>query len=106
MWGVDFQVYWLSVDALVVSSYARSLVLDFAFDLGKVKEPASRYMVEFCPLLLARNTRWSMWYVDFMIVWLVVALAGDVDELKDEWPPGDDAASTRQKISTNDIFEH
>lgn len=40
-----------------------------------------------------------MWYIVF-------AFARDIDELKDERPPRDDAAASREEITANNIFKH
>lgn len=49
---VDFEVYWLPVDTLVISGNSRSLVLDFPFDILEFRESSIRYVVEFCPFWL------------------------------------------------------
>ena len=79
---IDFEVYGLPVDAFIVSGNSCRLCLDFPFDLGKVIKSSARDMMELCPLLLSCYTCWSVWCVDFMIFWFVIALAGDIDELK------------------------
>lgn len=105
MRGVDFQVYGLSVDALVVSCYSRRFILDFAFNLGKVVEASAADVVEFCPFLLSRNARRSVWNVNLIVLWLVVALAGHVDELEDERPPCHNTTSARKEISANNVLQ-
>ena len=62
-------------------------------------------MMEFCPLLLSCNTCGSVWDMD-LIVARFVAFAWKVDELQDKWTTSDDATSSRQEISANDVFQH
>lgn len=102
---VDFQVNGLPVDALVVSCYPRSLVLDLALDVGKVVEALAGNVEELSPLLLAGNARGRVGNVDFIVV-VVVALAGQVDELENERSAGDDAAATGQEILADNVLEH
>lgn len=55
MWGIDFEIDWLPVDALVVASYSSRLILDFAFHILEVGEPTIGNMMELCPFQLRCN---------------------------------------------------
>jgi hypothetical protein len=106
MWRVDFQIDGLAVDALVVSCYPRRLGLDFALYLGEVVDSPAGNVKKLAPLLLSCYARRRMWDVYFVALVLVLALTGQVDELQDEWPPGNDAASSREEVPSDDILEH
>ena len=41
----------------------------------------------------------------FIVIGLVFTVAGQVDELQDQWPPRDDTASSREEIPSNNILE-
>ena len=102
---INLQVDWLPVDALVVSCYSRRLILDFTPNLGKVPKAAPGNVVELGPfLILACYARRCMRNVYFVVGGFVVAFRGKIDELKDEWSPCYDAASSREEISANDVF--
>lgn len=62
-------------------------------------------MMKLGPFLLSCNARRRMRYMDFITRWFVVTLTRDVDKLKDERTPSDDAASSRKKIPANNIFK-
>lgn len=78
---VNLQVYRLPVDALVVARNARSLVLDLPLDICKVVEFPPWNMMKLGPFLLLRNACWGVRYMDLIAFRLIVALAGDIDEL-------------------------
>ena len=103
---VDLEINGLSVDSLVVSCYPRGLVLDLASDLGEVVVSPPRDVQELSPLLLPSNTRWGMRDVNFIVLVGIVAFAGEVDELEDERSSSDDAATSGQEVSTDDVLEH
>lgn len=103
IWRVDLEVDGLSVDALVATSDAICLLLDFALDLGKVIPFPARNVIKLSPLFLSSDACWSVRYVYFVILWSV-ARAGDIDQLEDQWSSGDDSASSREKVSTDDVF--
>jgi hypothetical protein len=104
MGRVDLQVDWLSVDPFIVSCYSCSLRFDFTLDLGEVIESAPGDMMELAPFLLPRYARWCVGDVNFVAIWLVVAVAGQVDELQDERPASDDAAPSGEEVSTDDVL--
>ncbi len=106
MWRIDFEIDGLPVDTLVVSCYPGGLILYFAPHLGKVIELSSGYVEEFAPFLLAGYTGRSMRNMDFIVVFRIIAFAGEVDELKDKRSACYDAATSRQKISTDNVFEY
>lgn len=92
MGGVDLEVNGLSVDALVVAGDTGSLVLDLALDVAEVVESSVRDVMELCPLGTAGSTGRSIRIERGVGSALII---GDVDELKDQGPTGDDAASSR-----------
>lgn len=106
MGRVNFEIYGLSVDPLVISCDARSLVLDFTLHVGKVEEAATGDVVELCPFFLASNACRSMWNMDLIVLRSIGALAWDVDELQDEGSSCDDAASSGQEVAPYDVFEY
>lgn len=106
VWRVDLEVDGLSVDALVVSCYPGCLGLDLASNLGEVVESPSRMVEKLAPFLLACNAGGCVWDMNLVIFRLVFALARQVDELQDQRSPRDDAASSRQKVSTYNVFEN
>ena len=103
--GVDLQVDWLPVDALVVSCYPRGFVLDLALDIGEVVEPLAGNVEKLSPFLLASYTCGCVGYVDFVIV-VFVAFAWEVDELEDERPACDDTTATGKDVLADDVLEH
>lgn len=105
MWRVYLKVDRLSVDALVVSCYSCSLVLNFPPDLAEVVETATRNVIELGPLILPCHAGGCVRYVD-LIVLRLVAVAGNVDELQDQRSSGDDAASSWKEISTDNVLEN
>jgi len=52
MRGVNFEVDGLSVDALVVTSYPGSLILDLPLYVLEVREPTIWDMMKLCPFWL------------------------------------------------------
>jgi hypothetical protein len=106
MWGVDLQVDGLSVDALVVSCYPCRLVLDLASDLGEVVELPPWDMQELSPFLLSSNTRRGVGDVHFILIVGIVAFAREVDELENERPSGDDATTSGQEVSSDNVLEN
>ena len=103
---VDLEVDGLPVDALVVSCYPRRFVLDLLSDLAEVVELPSRDVEKLSPFLLPGNTRWSVGHVDFVVFVGIVAFAGQVDELENERPPGDDATASGQEVSADDVLKY
>jgi hypothetical protein len=47
-----------------------------------------------------------MRYTRVIVLRKFVVIVWDVDQLQDERPPCDDSAPARQKISSDDVFEH
>ena len=105
MWGVDLQVDWLPVDALVVSCYPRCLGLDLALDLAKVVKSPPRNVQKLSPLLLPCYTCWCVGHVDFVAFLGIFALAREVDELEDERSPRYDAAASGEKVPADDVLK-
>jgi hypothetical protein len=94
MWGVNFEVDGLPVDALVVASYPSSLILDLSFYVLEVREPTIGDVMKLCPFWLRCDTCSSMRYVDLVSSWRII-LAGYVDKLQDERPPCDYPTTSR-----------
>lgn len=105
MWRIDLEVYGLSVDSLVRARYSVGLVLNLALDLLKIVESAAWHMIELSPLLLAFHRSGRVRNVNLMVAGLVVSVGGEVYELKNERSSGDDAASTGEKVATDDVLE-
>lgn len=103
---VDLEIDRLPVDALVVTRYPSCLCLDFALDVGEVVEPPSGLVEELAPFLLSCDAGRGMRNVDFVVCRLVFTVAREVDELQDEWPPCNDATSTRQEVPTDDVLQN
>jgi len=99
----DFQVDGLSIDALVISCYSRRFVLNLASDLGEVVKLASRHVEELAPFLLFGCACGCLWHVDLFLL-VFVAVAGEVDELENERTAGDDAVSSWEKVSTDNVL--
>ena len=92
---VDFEVDGLSVDALVASCYPGRLVLDLPLDLAEVVKFTARDVTKLAPLVLTGYTGGGVWYVYLITLRLVIPVAWNIDELKNEWSAGDNAASAR-----------
>lgn len=106
MWRIDLEIDGLSIDAFVISCYPGGFCFDLPFNLGEIIKPPPRDVVKFCPFLLASDARRSMWDMDLVVDRLVVALTGNIDELKNQRSPRHDAASPGKKISADDVLEH
>ena len=92
MRGINLEVDGLSVDALVNTSDSSRLVLDLSLDVGKVVELAARDMVKFCPLGSPRSSGRSIGIAQRIGSLLIF---GNVDELENQGPSSNDAASAR-----------
>ena len=103
---VDLQVDRLPIDAFVVTSNPSSFRLNLPLDLLEIKKSPTHHMVEFRPFLLSSNTCWGMWDMDLARAGLVVPFAWDVYELQYQGSPCDDAATAREKVSSNNVFEN
>lgn len=105
VWRIDFEVDGLAVDAFVAAGYPGRLILNLSLDLAKVVELASRDVAEFTPLVLAGYARGRVWNVDVVAFGPVVSATGDVDELQDQRPAGDDAAATGEEVPADNVLE-
>jgi hypothetical protein len=99
---VDFEVDGLPVDALVGSRDPRGFILDLSLHVGEVVEPPVWNVMELGPLRAPRYVGGSVGVVDGL--WSIL-IVGDVDELKNQRPAGDDAASSRQEVSADNVFQ-
>ena len=63
-------------------------------------------MKEFAPFLLSCDTCWGVRDMDLVILVGVLAFAGEVDELEDERPPGNDAAASGEKVSADNVLKY
>lgn len=102
---VDLEIDRLPIDAFVASSNARSLCLNFSPHVVEVIPFPTRNMIELCPFLLSSNASWSMWNMNFVVSRAVVSVARYVDELENQGASGNNATSSRQKISAYDVLE-
>ena len=100
------EVYRLSVDALVTSGYSCRFSLDLLLYLGKILEFPAREMVEFCPFMLSCHTGSRVRDRDFMSFGFVLTLTRNVNELENQRPPCDNAASSWKEVSTDNIFKY
>lgn len=105
MGRVDLQVDGLTVDTLVVSSNSGRLVLNLPLDLTKIVEAAAGDVIELSPFVLASDRGRSVWHVN-LIAFGSVGIAGNVDELQDKRSTSDDAASSWEKVATNNVFQY
>ena len=88
---VYLEIYGRSIDTLVASGDACRLHLDLALHILKVVPSPPRNMMKLGPFLLRSYASRSMRNGGFAANARIVE--GDVDELKDEWTAGDDAAT-------------
>lgn len=100
---VDLKVDRLAIDAFVVSSYPRGLVLDLPLDIAKIVEASVGYVMELSPL--APTGRAGIPVGNMNSVKLDFIL-GDVDELKDQGSSSDDTTAAGQEISADDVLQH
>ncbi len=102
MWRKYFEVDGLAIDALVAPCHSCGLILDFPLDIAEVVEPPVGDVVKLGPLVPGGLSRVPVGRVRgvFRLV------AGYVDQLQDEGPPGNDAAASGKKISAHDILKH
>ena len=103
---VDLEVDGLSVDAFVVASNSRRLILDLALHLLEVVESSTGYVIELAPFVLSGYRCGSMRHVDFIVARFVFAVGGYVDELQDERSSSDNAGASREEVAADDVFEH
>jgi hypothetical protein len=88
VWGVDFEVYWLSIDALVIACYSRRLVFDFPLDILEFRKPSIWDVVELGPFWLCSYRGRCVGFWGIVIGW-------DVDELENEWSSSNDSTAAR-----------
>jgi len=105
MRGVDLEVYGLAVDAFVVSCYPCRLRLNLPLNLGEVVKSPPWVVEKFCPFCLSCYASRCVRNVDFVVFRPVFAVARQIDELQDQRAAGNDATSSGQKVSTNNVFE-
>ena len=101
---VYLEVYRLPIYSLVIPCYPECFIFDLPLDFCEIKKSLPRKMVELCPFWLASDTFRCVWDMDFVVVRPVVALTGDVDELKDERTSGNDAASSGKEVPPDDVL--
>jgi hypothetical protein len=81
MRGVDLQIDRLPVDAFVAPCYSGRLRIYLALHLREVVPSSAGDMMELSPFLLASDTCGSVGHMYFIISWLIISFAGEVDEL-------------------------
>jgi hypothetical protein len=99
MWRIDFEIYRLPIDALIIACYSGRLVFNFPLDVLEFRKPSIRYVMELGPF-------WLCSYRGRCVSFWGIIVGGDVDELENERSSSNDATATRQKVSTNDVFEN
>lgn len=99
---INLEVNGLPVDALVATSDSSRLILNFSLDIGEIGEATVWDMVELGPF---RSTGGSggpvgikSWIRSIIILW-------NIDELKNQRPTSDDAASSRKKVPADYVFK-
>ena len=103
MGGIYLQVYGLPVDSLVAACHSGRFILDLAFDVGEVAEPPVGNVVKLSPFRGSGKARGAVRTRSGLVVGFVIR---NIDKLQDQGPPGDDAASTRQEVSADNVFKH
>ena len=98
MWRIDFEIYRLPIDALIIACYSRCLVFNFSLDVLKFRKPSIWYVVELSPF-------WLCSYRGRCVSFWGIIVSGDVDELEDERPSSNDTTAPGKEISANYIFE-
>lgn len=88
---VNFEINRLTVDALVATSDSRGLVFDLSLDVGEIRKPPVRNMMEFGPFCASCGSGTSIGIAGG--VWSILVI-GDVDELEDERSSGADSTSS------------
>lgn len=101
MRGVDFEIDGLSIDALVAASDSCGFIFNFPFDIGKVVEPSVGYVMKLCPFRSAGSRRRTIRVICWVRRGVIIE---DVDELQNQGPASDDAASSGQEISADNVF--
>jgi len=105
MGRVNFEIDWLSVDALVATCDPGSLCFNLPLDLGEIVPSPAGYMMKFGPLLLSCDTGRGVRDVYFVVRRFVLPFARHIDELENQRSPCDDTASSRQEISADDVLK-
>lgn len=101
MWGEYFEVDRLAIDALVAPRDSCCLVLDLPLDIAKIVESPVGDMMELSPLI-----RGGLGWIPVAHVRGIFGLvAGNIDELQNKGSPSNDAATTGEEISADDVFE-
>lgn len=99
MWGINLKVDRGSVDSLVIARNPRCLRLNLPPYFMEVVISSPCLVQEFSKLGVLSN---SLWCVGIIIRWFV---GWYIDKLQDQWTAGDDARTTGQEITTNNVFE-
>jgi hypothetical protein len=102
MRGVDLEVDGLPIYAFVAPSYPRGLVLNLAFYIAKIVEPPIGNVMELGPFRPSCRAGRSVGIE--MRVWDGIVVR-DVDQLKNEWPSGNDATTAREEIPADNILK-
>ncbi len=98
MWRIDFEIYRLPIDALIIACYSRRLIFNFPLDVLEFRKSSIWYVVKLGPF-------WLCGYRGGCVGFWGIIVGGDIDELENERSSSNDATATRQKVSANDIFE-
>lgn len=101
VWRVDLQVYRLPVDALVVAGNARRLTLNLPLYVAEIGEPSIWDVVELGPFRPAGSVGRPVRIVSRLGSRVIL---GNIDELENQGPSGDDAASPWEKVAPDNIL--
>lgn len=96
---VNLEVYGRAVDALVATSYPRSLIFNFPLHVQEIGEPSVGNVMELGPFRLC------CYAGRCMLLGSIFVFRWDIDELEDERSPGDNTTSTRKKVSTDNVLK-
>lgn len=99
---VNLEIDGLPVDTLVAASDSSRFILNFSLDIGKVSEATVWNMVVLGPF---GSTSSSGGPVGIKGGIGCLVIVGDVDELKNQGPTGDDAASSGKEVSAHYVFQ-
>ena len=78
---VYLEIYRLAVYAFITSCDPGRFIFNLPLHLRKIVELAAHHVVKFCPFALSCHARRSVWNINLIIFWSVVAFAWDIDEL-------------------------
>lgn len=99
MWRIYLQINRGPINSLVVTRNPSCLRLNLFPYLVKVIISSPGLMQELSKLGVLSS---SFWRVGIFTRWFI---GGYIDKLQDQWAAGNDARTTRQEVTTNDVLE-